>query len=207
MATKKIIDNLSKQYLIGIDEVGRGPLAGPVTVGIVAIDKKSSSKTLKDLKKLGLNDSKKLKESDREKISAVAKKLNIRYATVSMGASFIDSRGISKAVRVAIARGLKRLNLDPKNCDVKLDGLLHAPEIYIKQETIIKGDEKEPIISLASVIAKVTRDRKMVRLAKKIPKYGFEVHKGYGTKRHMEAVLKYGLSEEHRRSFCSNFLK
>jgi len=93
------------------------------------------------------------------------------------------------------------LKINPKKCKVLLDGGLKAPEEYIDQKTIIKGDEKKMIIALASIYAKVMRDRKMVKFGKEYPEYGFEIHKGYGTKKHYEAIGKYGLSNIHRRSY------
>ncbi|MEZ4195176.1 MAG: ribonuclease HII [Candidatus Paceibacterota bacterium] len=117
----------------------------------------------------------------------------------------MDKIGITKAVRLGIERGLNKLKVDHKEVSVKLDGLLHAPAEYMNQETIIKGDAKEKVIGLASIMAKVTRDRVMVKMAKKYPVYQFEIHKGYGTKKHLEAIEKHGLSTVHRRSFCKRF--
>jgi ribonuclease HII len=99
----------------------------------------------------------------------------------------------------------KELDLDPRSCFVKLDGSLKAPEEYIHQETIIKGDAKEKVIGLASILAKVTRDRYMVDRSKveTYARYGFEIHKGYATRAHRELILKEGLSDMHRRSFCT----
>ncbi|MFT5179636.1 MAG: ribonuclease HII [Candidatus Paceibacteria bacterium] len=189
------------KYLIGIDEVGRGPLAGPVTIGIVMIPKKKKSTIFKTLRKLGLNDSKQVTEERREKIYRSID--GIDFVTVSVGSKYIDTHGISKAIRTCIGRGLKRLVEDPKECDVKLDGLLKAPKEY-KQETIIKGDTKEEVIMLASIVAKVKRDRYMKKISKRYPVYGFDVHKGYGTKRHREAISKHGMCEIHRRGYCGN---
>jgi ribonuclease HII len=114
----------------------------------------------------------------------------------------IDRINISRAVEQGIRTCFKKLNLDPRYTQVKLDGLLKAPPEFKNQETIIKGDAKEKIIGLASILAKVTRDHHMVKLAEQYPLYGFEIHKGYGTKKHRDALRKHGLSETHRATFC-----
>jgi ribonuclease HII len=103
-------------------------------------------------------------------------------------------------------QGLSTLKLDCDACDVRLDGGLKAPKNFKKQKTIIKGDEKEKIIAWASITAKVSRDALMRRAAKKYPQYGFEVHKGYGTVKHRQAIKRHGMSLIHRRSFCKNAL-
>ncbi len=118
----------------------------------------------------------------------------------------VDKIGISRATMLVVKRSIKKLSSAWKydsQVEILLDGLLHAPAEY-KQKTIIKGDEKEPIISLASIIAKVTRDKYMTKLAETYPEYGFESHKGYGTKKHYESIKKYGISDVHRRSFLKN---
>ena len=185
-------------YIIGIDEVGRGPIAGPVTVCAVMIPRKFA------FGKNRPNDSKKLSAKKREEWFLYAKEQpQIFYATSSVSPVVIDKIGISRATILAVERSIKKLSsawvLDVQ-VEILLDGLLHAPAEY-KQKTIIKGDEIEPIISLASIIAKVTRDKYMTKLAKIYPKYGFENHKGYGTKKHYECIKKHGISDMHRRSF------
>ncbi|KKW19363.1 MAG: Ribonuclease HII [Parcubacteria group bacterium GW2011_GWA2_51_10] len=117
----------------------------------------------------------------------------------------IDERGITSAVAGAIAQALKKLKADPKECSIFLDGLLAAPQEYRRQHTIVGGDDILPLISLAAVAAKVSRDRLMVRLARLYPQYGFELHKGYGTDRHYAALREFGLCEAHRRTYCKNF--
>ena len=133
---------------------------------------------------------------------------DIYYATASISASVIDVIGIQKATRITAARALSRLTaaLNPRTLLVLLDGLLYAPKQYY-QKTIIKGDEKEPAIMMASIIAKVTRDRKMLKLGKQYPEYCLEKHKGYGTYKHIAAIKRHGLSPIHRRSFCTNLTK
>jgi ribonuclease HII len=121
----------------------------------------------------------------------------------SVSAASIDSKGIAPAIRRAIAAGISDLECDPADTFIKLDGSLRAPAEFT-QETIIKGDDKEQVIGLASIMAKVTRDRYMVQQDAKYPQYGFAQHKGYGTKAHIEAIAKYGFSPIHRRSYCKN---
>lgn len=190
-----------KEFLIGVDEAGRGPLAGPVAVGVVAVTKGF------DIKKAfpSVADSKKLTPKKREEIFVLAESLKkkgiLRYVVVFASAHAIDTKGITHAVRACVYKGVKRLAASPEGVEVLLDGLLHAPPEY-RQQTIIRGDATEPIISLASIVAKVCRDRLMCRLAKRFPKYGFEVHKGYGTRAHTAAIKKFGLCEVHRQTFC-----
>ncbi len=152
----------------------------------------------------GINDSKKLSEAVREEIYtealARARAGDIRLCARLAGALYIDTHGITMAVRRGVWSGVRSL-AEPESSFIKLDGLLKAPPEY-RQETIIKGDALEPIISLASIVAKVRRDRLMKRLAVQYPQYGFDVHKGYGTRRHLEAIGEFGLCDLHRRSFC-----
>lgn len=196
-----------KRYLIGIDEAGRGPLAGPVAVGVFAVRSKAVLKNFK-----GVKDSKQLSEKQREEwfrlIQIHAKEGIVKYAVSMSSSEVIDTQGIVHAIRSALNRCLKRLErhefatIDSR---ILLDGSLYAPDRYINQKTIIDGDAKEPIIALASICAKVTRDRKMKRLGKEYPYHGFEIHKGYGTKAHYKAIKKHGLTPDHRRSFLTNF--
>jgi ribonuclease HII len=193
------------KYLVGIDEVGRGPLAGPVAIGAVLFDTKKIPSKL-----LSARDSKALTPIAREiwfqkiKAARIAQELDYRVAFV--GQEIIDEKGIMYALRTAIARALSRLALPPQETMILLDGGLRAPEHFIFQQTIIGGDRKEPIISLASITAKVLRDRKMWRLAEEFPHFGFEEHKGYGTRFHIKQLKKYGPCELHRRSFIKNIL-
>lgn len=207
---------MKAKFTIGIDEAGRGPLAGPVAVGVFAIRSKAVLKMFK-----GVRDSKKLTPLARDgfflQIKAAKKAGHVYFAVSYSSPGFIDKKGIVPAIRSALERSLKKLEKEfihrsdlgkgfvqdriSYNCRVLLDGSLKAPLRYLNQKTIIGGDDIEPVISLASICAKVLRDRKMTRLAKKHPKYGFEIHKGYGTKSHYKAIKKHGLSKEHRRSF------
>ncbi|KND51058.1 MAG: ribonuclease HII [Parcubacteria bacterium C7867-007] len=187
-------------YIVGVDEAGRGPLAGPVAVGVVKIAEGY------DLLEVfpGLNDSKKLSEKKREllflKLQEEIKKGNVQAVVCLSSEKMIDEKGIAFAIRHALARGVRKLMPDPMEGKVYLDGSLKAPPEY-SQETIIGGDATIPAIMLASVAAKVTRDRLMKKLATEYPLYGFEIHKGYGTKMHMLALREHGLCAIHRASF------
>lgn len=187
-------------YIVGVDEAGRGPLAGPVSVGVVKIAEGF------DLLELfpGLNDSKKLSEKKREalfaKLQEEIKNGNVQAIVCLSSEKIIDEKGIAYAVRSALARGVRKLMPNPEEGKVFLDGSLKAPPEY-SQETIIGGDATIPAIMLASVAAKVTRDRLMKKLALDYPLYGFEVHKGYGTAAHMNALREHGLCVIHRASF------
>lgn len=193
------------EYLVGVDEAGRGPLAGPVAIGAVVIPADFDFSLIS-----GVDDSKRLSPEKREAVFRRARELRnqrvINYRVAMVGASVIDRIGITKAIALGVSRALHRLSLDPAHTHIKLDGLLRAPRAFIHQETIIKGDSREQVIGLASILAKVTRDRHMVRRAA-LPRaaaYAFERHKGYGTKQHQEAIKTHGLSDIHRRSFCKN---
>ncbi len=193
--------------LVGVDEVGRGPLAGPVAVGIVTFPKYLEHKVLKVFGEV--KDSKKLSEKERnvwfKKINTLKKEGVLEYKVLYKSPLFIDTHGISKAIKSCMKTGLTQLAPDTHLCEIRLDGSLYAPTEYVYQKTIIKGDEKEIVIALASIVAKVSRDRLMVRSAKKYPYYAFERHKGYGTLEHRLSIQTYGLSAFHRRSFCTRF--
>lgn len=195
---------IQMRYIVGIDEAGRGPLAGPVAVGAVKVN------NLEKFNKLvrGIKDSKKLSRQKREewfeKIHEIEPRVNIKFAVVLISEKIIDKHGIAYAIRLGIKKCLIKLKV-PKNSKIFLDGGIKAPENFLHQTTIIKGDEKIPIISLASICAKVTRDRFMIKLSKKYPKYNFYIHKGYGTLMHRQLIKKHGPSPAHRKSFLGNF--
>ncbi len=192
------------EWYVGIDEVGRGPLAGPVTVCAVAL----RSRNTPILR--GIKDSKKLTEKKRrewvDRINSEIELGDIIFSLQSSDHGTIDELGITESINLAIKEALKEISLKPDTCKVLLDGGLKAPEKYPHQETIIRGDEKEQIIATASVLAKVHRDAFMCEQAILYPKYGFGEHKGYGTSAHYEAIKKYGPCKIHRRSFLGNFL-
>lgn len=196
---------VNMKYLIGIDEVGRGPIAGPVAVGaFVFLDNKA--------KRLfrGAKESKQLNERSREKWLGIIDQARegglINYCVTFQSEKVIDKKGLTFAINTALAKSLSALNIQAKYAKVLLDGGLKAPAEFRDQKTIIKGDEKEVVIALASICAKVLRDRRMVKLGKKYTPYGFEVHKGYGTKKHYDAIKKHGLLEVHRKSFLKKIV-
>lgn len=198
------------QMIAGIDEAGRGPLAGPVAVGAVSIPRNFNPTTLalrgasKNFFK-GIKDSKQLTEDERELWFALAteakKKGELDFRVALVSEKVIDRHGISYAIRLGIKRVLKGLKTSQTDSQIFLDGGIKAPKEFKHQLTVVKGDEKIPVISLASICAKVVRDRKMVKLSKKYPEYDFDLHKGYGTLIHRQALLKYGSTELHRLSF------
>ena len=191
--------------VLGVDEAGRGPLAGPVAVGVVATPERFNLVRAFP----GLADSKRLTPLARltifKELRAYARTGELAFCVRLSGAGVIDSRGITRAVAAATARGVRALAPDPSDVRVYLDGLLTAPEEY-NQQTIIGGDEAVPLISLASIVAKVSRDRLMHQMAKKYPEYGFERHVGYATMEHRQAISRFGLCTIHRRTFCTNAL-
>ena len=195
------------KYIIGIDEVGRGPLAGPVTVCAVLCEEEVYKNLKKDktLPKVG-RDSKKLSPKQREEYSEVIKRKKIKYSIVHISNKVIDKKGVSFAIKSAIKKCLDKLEIRNLKLEIILDGGLKAPIEFKSQKTIIKGDEKEKIIAWASILAKVSRDKLMEKSHKKYPKYDFHIHKGYGTRLHRESIKKNGLSEIHRMSFCKNFV-
>lgn len=198
------------KYIIGVDEAGRGPLAGPVAVGVVLTQLDFDWALIP-----GVNDSKLLSEKKREEIYVRALELVVEekiWCSVQMSSAVvIDTEGIVPAIRSAMAKGFEEIlsqrpSLRKDEVMVKLDGSLHAPVGYTHQETIIKGDSKEKIIGLASVMAKVTRDHYMQKIASEpaYQNYDFSRHKGYGTVLHRLAIATYGLSAEHRKGYCKN---
>lgn len=187
-------------FTLGVDEAGRGPLAGPVAVGVVAAP--IGFDVAKEFP--GVKDSKKLSEKKRENIfqmlEARAALGDVRFQVECESAEVIDRQGIAYAVRTALFRAVNALAPDAALVHIQLDGALKAPAEY-SQETIIRGDEVVPLISLASVAAKVTRDRLMLQFGEQFPLYNFKQHKGYGTPAHYQLLKEHGLSPIHRRSF------
>jgi ribonuclease HII len=189
-------------YIVGIDEAGRGPLAGPVSVGAVRLPEGFNKKFFK-----GIKDSKQLTAEERELWYSLAleakKRRELDFAVSLVSEKVIDRHGIAYAIRLGLKRSLAKLGSTPHD-RVFLDGALKAPAAFPHQLTVVRGDEKIPVVSLASICAKVTRDRKMVRLAKKFPQFSFEVNKGYGTRLHLSALAKHGMTAIHRQSFLKN---
>jgi ribonuclease HII len=192
-----------KKFVVGIDEVGRGALAGPLAVGAVMATQSALRKfsAIKESKQL----SPKKREEWSEKILASCGD-NLKCAIAYIPAADIDAHGMAAALKKAVADSLVLVGADPDECKVLLDGALKAPSKFT-QESIIKGDEKKSIIAMASVIAKVARDRDMVALHAKYPEWGFDSHKGYGTEVHCVNIKSKGLSALHRVSFCSGIIR
>ncbi|MDO8552063.1 MAG: ribonuclease HII [bacterium] len=190
------------EFIVGIDEVGRGPLAGPVFVGAVAVTRDFDWQSIK-----GVRDSKKLSPQQRKdwylKIDSLRNSGELNFVVRSSPSEMIDAHGIVYSIQSALDACLLGLGAEPGTCEIRLDGTLHAPEHFPFQQTIIHGDDIEPIISMASIVAKVERDFLMGEFAIKYPKYGFESHKGYGTPAHCALIKKHGLCVLHRKSFCT----
>jgi len=191
---------LTTKYFIGVDEAGRGPIAGPVAVGVVVIPITFSSDFFK-----GIYDSKELSEREREywveKTDALSAKGDLHYAVGFASSEEIDTQGIVPSVTEALARALSAVKARPSLSCMFLDGSLFGPTRYLHRKTSVRGDVFEPVIALASIVAKVNRDRLMTELSLEHPGYGFEKHKGYGTKDHYQAIRDLGLCPEHRKSF------
>jgi ribonuclease HII len=175
----------------GVDEVGRGPLAGAVVTAAVILD---PQKTI-----IGLNDSKKLTEKKREALSIEIKEKALSWCIARAEVEEIDEINILQATLLAMKRAVEGLDIQPDH--VQIDGN-RCPEMDYSMEAIVKGDGLIPAISAASIIAKVARDNEMKEWDKVYPEYGFAAHKGYPTKQHREALITYGVTPIHRRSFA-----
>lgn len=185
----------SFSYICGIDEVGRGPLAGPVVAGAVILPK--------DCDILYLNDSKQLSEKKREELYDVIMEKAVATGLGFVSPERIDEINILQATYEAMREAIGKLNPSP---DILLNDAVNIPGVNIKQVPIIKGDAKSISIAAASIIAKVTRDRLMVQYDALYPEYGFASNKGYGAKMHIDALRKFGPAPIHRKSFIKNFL-
>ena len=174
----------------GVDEAGRGPLAGPVCAAAVILPKGCIIE--------GLNDSKKLSEKRREQLFDVITKKAVAYSIAMASEKEIDEINILQATFLAMRRAVESLEIKPDF--VIVDGN-RDPLLGIKTMTLVKGDSLCESVAAASVLAKVTRDRYMLKLCEKYPEYQFQKHKGYGTKLHYEMIEKYGISDIHRKSF------
>ncbi len=183
------------RYICGIDEAGRGPLAGPVVAGAVVLGPETEI--------LYLNDSKKLSEKKREILYDEIREKAVAVGVGIVSPARIDEINILQATYEAMRMAVDSLEVRP---DLLLNDAVTLPEIEITQVPIIKGDQKSVSIAAASIIAKVTRDRLMTEYDKVIPGYDFARHKGYGTKKHIEALKELGPSPIHRTTFIKNFL-
>lgn len=185
----------SCSYICGIDEVGRGPLAGPVVAGAVILPK--------DCDILYLNDSKQLSEKKREELYEVIMEKAVATGLGFVSPEKIDEINILQATYEAMRQAIGNLSVEP---DLLLNDAVTIPQVEVRQVPIIKGDAKSVSIAAASIIAKVTRDRLMVQYDSAFPEYGFASNKGYGAAAHIEALRKYGPTPIHRKSFITNFI-
>ena len=194
---EKELYNKGFEYICGIDEAGRGPLAGPVVVAGVIMPKDSMIE--------GVNDSKKVSEKKREKLYDVILDEAISYSVAIIGQDVIDDINILNATKQGVTKVVEELDVKPNL--ILVDALTHINTKGIPYDSIIKGDAKCYNIAAASIIAKVTRDRIMRQWDEIYPQYGFINHKGYGTAKHIEALKEYGPCPIHRRTFIKNFIK
>lgn len=182
------------EIICGVDEAGRGPLAGPVCAAAVILPK--------GLEIPGLTDSKKLTDKKRRELFPVIKEQAIAYGIGLASHDEIDEINILQATYLAMERALAQLTVKP---DIALIDGNRAKDFGLPVRTVVRGDSLSMNIAAASILAKVTRDDLMLELAEKYPQYGFEVHKGYGTKAHYEALRVHGVSEIHRKTFLKKF--
>ena len=187
---KKATEN-GYRFVCGVDEAGRGPLAGPVCAAAVILDQ--------DVELEGVNDSKKLSEKKREALFDVICEKAVAYSIAFASVEEIEEFNILNATYLAMNRAIEGLKV--KSDFALIDGNRVPKDIKINCETVVKGDAKSLSIAAASILAKVTRDRLLLEYDKQYPEYNFAKHKGYGTAEHMEAIRKYGMSEVHRPSF------
>lgn len=196
---KQLEEDLHKkgfEYICGIDEAGRGPLAGPVVVASVIMPRDSFIE--------GVNDSKKISESKREKLYEKIIEEAISYGVGIIDQKEIDEINILNATKKGLTTSLKELKVRPNL--ILVDALTGIDTLQIPYQSMIKGDAKAYSISAASIIAKVTRDRIMRQWDEIYPMYGFAKHKGYGTAAHIAAIKEYGICPLHRLSFVKNFI-
>ena len=183
------------KYIAGVDEAGRGPLAGPVYAAAVILPENAFI--------AGINDSKKLSEKRREELFDVITETALAYSIFSIDEKRIDEINILNATFEAMNGAVNNLKIKPDY--VLIDGN-RINGMTLPHETVVKGDSKSISIAAASILAKVSRDRYITEIAKQYPEYGFEKHKGYGTAAHTEAILKYGPCPIHRRTFLKKLL-
>ena len=195
-AIEEEIHNSGVEYICGIDEAGRGPLAGPVVVAAVIMPKDSMIE--------GVNDSKKVSEKKREKLYELIIEEAISYSVGIVDQNEIDRINILNATKAGLTEAVRTLKVKPEL--ILVDALTNIDTCGVPYQSIIKGDAKSYSIAAASIIAKVTRDRIMREWDKVYPQYGFEKHKGYGTAAHISAIKENGLCPLHRLSFVKNII-
>jgi len=198
-------------YIAGVDEVGRGPLAGPLVVSAVVLDKNKLLKIRREVIRnndIGnqknrlytqINDSKLLQPKLRREIEQFLISEQITYSITIISPDKIDKWGISKSTQIAFFRSVKQLNIKPDHIITDMFRIRKIPKKY--QTNIKKADTESITVAAASILAKVYRDNIMINAHNKYPLYGFDAHKGYGTKKHIEAIHKYGICDIHRKSF------
>lgn len=194
---EKALNSGGKIYVCGVDEAGRGPLAGPVCAAAVILPA--------DCEIEGLNDSKKLSEKKREALYDVIIEKAVSYSIAFGTLEEIEEYNILEATYIAMNRAIEGLTVNPDHA--LIDGNRVPKGIKVPCDTVVKGDSKSYSIAAASILAKVTRDRLLLEYDKLYPEYNFKKHKGYGTKEHYEAINKYGVCKIHRLSFLKNVLK
>ncbi len=190
----EIEDSLGLRLICGVDEAGRGPLAGPVCAAAVILPE--------HLQIPGLNDSKKLTDKKRRELFPVIQEQAVAYGIGLASESEIDEINILQATFLAMRRALEQLTVRP---EIALIDGNRETDFGLPVKTVVKGDSLSANIAAASILAKVTRDNLMMELAQKYPEYGFEIHKGYGTKAHYEALRTYGPCPIHRKTFLKKF--
>ncbi len=193
---EKIYNSKEVKYICGIDEAGRGPLAGPVVIAAVIMPRNSMIE--------GVNDSKKVSEKKREKLYEEITSSSIAWAVGIIDQNEIDDINILNATKKGLTQAITELEQRPDI--ILVDALTKIDTLGIPYESIIKGDAKSYSIAAASIVAKVTRDRIMRQWDEIYPQYGFEKHKGYGTAMHINAIKEYGPCPLHRKSFIKNFI-
>ena len=182
---------MKRVWIAGVDEAGRGPLAGPVYAAAVILNPDAPIE--------GLADSKKLNAKRREALFDIIQHNALSWAIATASVEEIDAINILQASLLAMRRAVESLATRP--AEILVDGL-HYPKVTMRARAIVKGDSKEPAISAASILAKVARDREMHRLHEAFPCYRFDLHKGYGTAVHMQAMAAHGISPAHRKSYA-----
>ncbi|MDY0372866.1 MAG: ribonuclease HII [Acholeplasmataceae bacterium] len=187
---EKELTDKGYHFICGVDEAGRGPLAGPVVAGAVILDPKHPID--------GLNDSKKLSSSMRERLFQEIKKWAIASAVAIVSPETIDQINVLEASRLAMMQAIRQLTIAP---DVVLSDFMELPELDVLVMSLVKGDSRSMSIAAGSILAKVTRDRLMEAWAVRYPEYGFAKHKGYPTKEHLAMLQRYGPCPIHRMSF------
>ena len=201
LTLKDYVDD-SSALIAGVDEVGRGCLCGSVVAAVVVI----SLSKLEELRKMGVTDSKKLTAKKRKDLVPQIREFVTDWQVSEVESKIIDQINILQASLQAMTEAIENLSVSPDLC--LIDGNMLLPNLSYPQIAVVKGDLRSPIIGAASILAKVWRDQQMIEYHQQYPMYDLQKNKGYGTKKHLEAIDKYGLTPQHRLSFspCKNYL-